>query len=115
MADLGKCKSRSEVEALKATPRSLPKPSALVVSEKRDQHSRDGVAGLSNGQLMTATATTDNETLIKNLKTTMSADKDHGLGSISPSLSDMAISIEPIMDNFNSVLVRCCPAYVHCF
>lgn len=39
------------------------------------------------------------------LITTMSADKKSGLGSQVQSLNDMAISIEPIVDNFDAVLV----------
>lgn len=54
---------------------------------------------------LAAAAADDKSTQIKNLTTTMSADTKTGLGSVAPSLSDMASSVEPIMDNFDSVLV----------
>ncbi|KAF3069675.1 hypothetical protein GL218_07891 [Daldinia childiae] len=41
---------------------------------------------------------------VQALITTMSANKESGLGSQYESLSDMAFSIEPIVDNFNEVL-----------
>ena len=58
----------------------------------------------------------DPSSLITNLTTTMSANKDTGLGSVAPSLVDMATSIKPIIDSFDDVLVYCCtlPAYHNC-
>lgn len=57
--------------------------------------------GLGDAKALGATSDSDVDTLIQ----TMSADKVNGLGSINPSLEEMANSCEPIMTNFDSVLV----------
>ena len=107
LVKIGSCGNKSANEPVKEglSKDPLTAPSNSTPNQQFDGYLGDSVRPSSATVMKTTMLSHDDQTSVDNLKKTMSADKDEGLGSISPSLSDMAKSIQPIITTFDSVLV----------